>query len=129
MSDDVDGVEPSVRRLARTLGGHIYHTEKVNDQVQVGRLVEGMFSSHTPHLRTYRRSDVPCPYCRSVMLEAVDAGPLRIVRILKRRDDTSALVIGCPPPTPVRVFGCKECQALFTLPVAANRDGGCGNEV
>src|SRR4051812_27885754 len=54
-------------------------TLPADEPLQVGQYLSG-----SPWKRTFRRSDVPCPYCHEMLREAVDAAPARIVRILHR---------------------------------------------
>ena len=65
-----------------------------------------------------RWSDVPCPYCREPMIEAIDAQSTRVRRVVERYPGGRALVDADRIPESHRTVGCRECRAVFTLPKA-----------
>lgn len=91
--------------------------------------------TYSGHSRGYKRSDVPCPYCRALMQQAIPVGddPCRIVRVLRDLppyDDgrRRAHVVGHRIPATHRVLACRPCKAVFTFPKRSNRVGSASGQ-
>lgn len=62
------------------------------------------------------QTEIPCPYCKEPMKEAVtERPPHRIVKVLKRRKDFVTVMGHRIPPTH-RTVACYGCKASFTVP-------------
>lgn len=65
--------------------------------------------------------EVPCPYCREPLHEALLHNAGRIVQILSEREPEFEVLHQTVPSTH-RVVGCRPCRSMFTLPKAESQN-------